>query len=73
MGLDDNTNHPRIDRCNTDQSVDSTMLTFDKGWAADKIGRKKGVAIGAAFCLLGSALMSGSVNSNMVRDPMSLC
>ena len=36
------------------------------GWAADKIGRKKGVAIGAVFCLLGSALMSSSVNSDMV-------
>ncbi|TKA27511.1 hypothetical protein B0A50_04341 [Salinomyces thailandicus] len=35
------------------------------GWTADKIGRKKGVAIGAVFCLLGSALMSGSVNSDM--------
>lgn len=36
------------------------------GWAADKIGRKNGVAIGAVFCLLGSALMTGSVNSDMV-------
>lgn len=36
------------------------------GWTGDKIGRKKGVAIGAGFSLLGSALMSGSVNSDMV-------
>ncbi|GAB7365081.1 hypothetical protein MBLNU230_g6172t1 [Neophaeotheca triangularis] len=35
------------------------------GWVADKIGRKKGVAIGAVFCILGSALMAGSVNSDM--------
>ena len=37
------------------------------GWAADRLGRKKGVAIGASLSLLGAALMSGSVNSNMVR------
>ncbi|KAI7555079.1 general substrate transporter [Hortaea werneckii] len=35
------------------------------GWAADRIGRKKGVAIGAVLGLLGSALMSGSINSDM--------
>lgn len=31
----------------------------------DKLGRKKGVLIGACFCILGAALMAGSVNSNM--------
>ncbi|KAK3717724.1 hypothetical protein LTR37_005495 [Vermiconidia calcicola] len=35
------------------------------GWTGDKLGRKKGVAIGAVFSLCGSALMSGSVNSDM--------
>ncbi|SMQ46756.1 unnamed protein product [Zymoseptoria tritici ST99CH_1A5] len=35
------------------------------GWTGDKIGRKKGVAIGAALCVLGAALMCGSVNSDM--------
>jgi MFS family permease len=43
------------------------------GWTADKIGRKKGVAIGAVFSLLGSALMAGSVNSDMVSTAASTC
>lgn len=43
------------------------LLLTDAGWAGDKLGRKKGVAIGAALCMIGSALMSGSVNSDMVR------
>lgn len=38
------------------------------GWTGDKIGRKKGVAIGAALCVLGAALMCGSVNSDMVSS-----
>lgn len=45
---------------------DVRLANASAGWTADKIGRKKGVAIGAVFCLLGSALMSGSVNSDMV-------
>lgn len=36
------------------------------GWIADRFGRRKGVALGSVFALLGSALMSGSVNSDMV-------
>jgi MFS family permease len=32
---------------------------------ADKLGRKRGTAIGAAFSLVGAALMSSSQNSNM--------
>jgi len=36
-----------------------------KGWVGDKLGRKKGVWIGALFCMLGAALMSASQNSNM--------
>ena len=38
---------------------------FIGGWVADKLGRKRGVAIGAMFSLVGAALMSGSVDSNM--------
>lgn len=36
-----------------------------KGWVGDKLGRRKGVGIGALFCLLGAALMSASQNSDM--------
>lgn len=39
---------------------------FLAGWIADRFGRRKGVALGSVFALLGSALMSGSVNSDMV-------
>lgn len=39
---------------------------FCAGWIADRFGRRKGVALGSVFALLGSALMSGSVNSDMV-------
>lgn len=38
---------------------------FIGGWVADKLGRKRGTAIGAAFSLVGAALMCGSVNSDM--------
>ncbi|KAK5462759.1 hypothetical protein LTS15_002471 [Exophiala xenobiotica] len=38
---------------------------FIGGWLGDKLGRKKGVWIGSVFCILGSALMAGSTNSNM--------
>lgn len=38
---------------------------FIGGWAGDKFGRKKGVMIGATFCLLGGALMAASQNANM--------
>jgi MFS family permease len=38
---------------------------FIGGWAGDKFGRKKGVWMGALMSILGAALMSASVNSNM--------
>ncbi|KAG4432657.1 hypothetical protein IFR05_011860 [Cadophora sp. M221] len=38
---------------------------FLGGWVGDKFGRKKGVFVGAVLCMLGGALMSGSVNANM--------
>lgn len=38
---------------------------FIGGWAGDKFGRKKGVMIGATFCILGGALMAASQNANM--------
>lgn len=38
---------------------------FIGGKMGDKLGRKKGVWIGACFCIVGAALMCGSVNSNM--------
>jgi MFS family permease len=38
---------------------------FIGGWAGDKFGRKKGVWMGALMSMLGAALMSASVNSNM--------
>ncbi|KAI5357913.1 putative major facilitator, sugar transporter, major facilitator superfamily [Septoria linicola] len=36
------------------------------GWVADRMGRRKGVAMGAVLSLLGAALMAGSVNSDMM-------
>ena len=38
---------------------------FIGGWAGDKLGRKKGGWIGSIWCMLGAALMSGSVNANV--------
>ena len=34
------------------------------GWAGDKLGRKRGVWIGACFAILGASLMCSSQNSN---------
>ena len=38
---------------------------FIGGWAGDKYGRKKGVWTGTIFCMVGAALMGGSINANM--------
>lgn len=47
------------------QIFSALRLTYI-GWAGDKFGRKRGVAIGATLSMIGTALMAGSVNSNMV-------
>ena len=39
--------------------------TKTSGWVGDKLGRRKGVWLGAAWCMAGAALMSGSVHSDM--------
>ncbi|KAI0009750.1 general substrate transporter [Xylariaceae sp. FL0662B] len=38
---------------------------FIGGWVGDKVGRKRGVLVGAAFGIVGAALMAASVNSDM--------
>ena len=38
---------------------------FIGGWAGDRYGRKKGTFLGAMLSLLGTALQTGSIDSNM--------
>lgn len=38
---------------------------FFAGWFGDTYGRKRGVWLGSIFCILGGALLSASINSDM--------
>ena len=49
-----------------------TFACFIGRWAGDKLGCKRGVFIGACFCMLGAALMTDSTNANMFNCASSL-
>lgn len=54
-----------LEVCSKESCEEACILTDLLGWVGDRFGRKKGVFLGALLCILGGALMSGSINSNM--------